>query len=183
MSGTTRLSQNGRLLAIPAEAERSRQTHEAPKGKAPEWGRNLESLQSCLFFFLNIKEFVEFSNLENFVDLRFDIAQDKPPASRVDLFVERDELAESGTGQVFDVAEVQEQLAALHFVNQAEELFPDDLNVLLVQDFLVHEINDGHIANVFHFQTAPSRLSGHEPSPFPCLRSKEILIYEIAPAS
>jgi hypothetical protein len=35
---------------------------------------------------------------------------------------------------------------------QAEQLLADRLDVLLVEDLAVGEIDDGHIADVFHFE-------------------------------
>ena len=87
------------------------------------------------------------------------------PAQCVDLLVERDELAQGGAGQILDVAEVEQQFAPAQFVDEAEELFADDLDVLFIEDFLVDEIDDGDVADVFYFQSPPPRLRGHAASP------------------
>src|SRR5262249_57860366 len=85
-----------------------------------------ERLQRRLLFLLDVEQLVQLRDLEDLVDLRVNVAQDQPAAHRVDLLVERDELAQGGAGEVLDVAEVQQQLAPAQLVHEAEELFTDD---------------------------------------------------------
>src|SRR5207302_161538 len=65
-----------------------------------------ERLQGGLFFLDDLEELVQLGDLEDFVDLRGDVAQDQPPAGRLQLLVECDELAEGGARQVLHVAEI-----------------------------------------------------------------------------
>src|SRR5262245_41542665 len=108
--------------------------------------RLLKRLQGGLLFLFDLEQFIEFGDLEDLVDLRINIAQDELAAGLIDFLVERDELAQSRTGEIFHVAKIQEDLLATQLVDQTEKLLPDDLNILLIKDFLVGEINDGHIA-------------------------------------
>src|SRR5207253_10267579 len=106
---------------------------------------SLKSLQCCLLLLLDVEELVELGNLEHLVDVRVDVAQDELAAGGLDLLVQSDELAEGGTGEIFDIAEIEQDLPAAELVHQAEEIFADFLNVLLVEDFLVDEVDDGDI--------------------------------------
>src|SRR5579883_525641 len=109
----------------------------------------LKRLQGRLLFLLD---------LEDLVNLRVDVAQDQPAADALELLVEGDELAERGAGEVFDVAEVEEELLHPLLVDEAEELLADDLDVLLVEDLTVHEVDDGHIADLFDLEATTARL-------------------------
>jgi hypothetical protein len=121
----------------------------------------LESLECRLFFLLNIEEFVELGNLKDLVNLRVNVTQDQLALGGVHLLVEGDKLAQRGAGQVFHVAKVEHQLATAQLINQAEELFADDLNVLFVEDLFVGEIDHRDIADVFDFQATATRLRRH----------------------
>src|SRR5262249_23081754 len=70
--------------------------------------------------------------------------------------------AQGRAGKVFHIAKVQEQLAAPQLIDQTEELFTDNLDILLIQDLLVGEVHDRHIADIFHFQPAAPRLCRHK---------------------
>src|SRR5262249_29882325 len=83
----------------------------------------------------------------------------------VDLFIERDELAEGGAGEVLDVAEVQQQFQAAQLIDQAEKLFADHLDILLIENLFIGKVHDGNVADVFHFQPAATRLRGHVLAP------------------
>src|SRR5262249_22512555 len=97
--------------------------------------------------------------------VRGNVAQDQPAAGGVDLLVQRDELAQGGTRKIIDVAEVEQQLAAAQLVHKAEKLFADDLDVLLVENLLVDEVDDGDITDVLDFQASSPRLCGHGSNP------------------
>src|SRR5262245_64500215 len=107
-------------------------------GPAERWGRTgpprSERLQRLLLFLHDLEELVELGDLEHLVDLRVDVTQDQFALGGLQLLVQGDELAERRAGEVFDVAEIQEDLAAAVLVDEAEELLADDLDVLLVQD-------------------------------------------------
>ena len=81
----------------------------------------------------------------------------RPPAA-CSFLLSVIELAEGGAGKIFHVAEVQEQLSQTLVIHQAEQLIADYLDVLLVQDFAVHEVNDGNIADMLDLKTAAARL-------------------------
>src|SRR5207248_11567312 len=105
----------------------------------------------------NDEELVELGDFEDLANLRIDGAQDQFAARPLDLLVQGDQLAQGGTRHVLDIAEIQEQLLASGIVHQAEELFADDLDVLLVENLLVREANNRHIANVFDFESPSTR--------------------------
>src|SRR5207244_7862672 len=107
------------------------------------------------------EQLVELGDLEDRVDLRVDLAQDQLAAGALELAVERDQLAQRGAGQELDVLEVEQDLPAAELVDELEQLLADDLNVLFVEDLLVHEVHDGDIADIFDFQPAAARLRSH----------------------
>ena len=84
----------------------------------------------------------------------------RPPACCSFLF-ERDQLGKGGAGKILDVAEVQQDLLPPRFIDQAEELFADGLDVRLVQNLAVGEIDNGHVADVFDFEPAATGLRRH----------------------
>ena len=61
-------------------------------------------------------------------------------------------------GKVFDVVEIEQQLAAADFVHQAEKLLADDLDILLVKDLAIDKVDHGDIADVFNFEPTPTGL-------------------------
>ncbi len=111
-----------------------------------------------MLILVDLEELVELGDLKHFVDLRVNIAEDQPPPRRLELLVQRDELAQRGTGEVLHVAEIQQQLADAIIINQAEQLLADELDVLLIENFLVDEIDDRDVANLLDFEPTPSRL-------------------------
>src|SRR5262249_23833757 len=72
---------------------------------------------------------------------------------------------QGGAGQILDVTEIQQDLAAARVVDQTEELLADHLDILFVQNLAVDEINNRHIANVFNFEATAARLRGHTLTP------------------
>src|SRR5438105_1693237 len=98
---------------------------------------------------MDIEDLVQLGDLEDLVYLRIDVTQDQAAACRLQLLVERDQLAQGRAGQVLDVAEVQEDLLAARFIDQAKELFADQLDVLLIEDLAVGEIHDRDVPDVF----------------------------------
>src|SRR5262249_31935525 len=80
--------------------------------------------------------------------------------------VECDQFAERGRGEVFDVAEVQQDLAAAVLIDELEQVFTDLLNVLLVEDLSIDEVHDGHVADLLGFEAAPTGLRRHGRSSF-----------------
>src|SRR5207247_1897253 len=110
-----------------------------------------------LLVFLDVEHLVQPGDLEDFEDVLGDVTQDELAAGAADLLVEVDELAERGTGEILDVAEVQKDLAAAQLVDEAEQVFADLLNVLLVEDLAVDEVDDRDVADIFHFQAAAPR--------------------------
>src|SRR5262245_25608348 len=124
------------------------------KRRGPGAPRASERLKGGLLFLHDLEEAVQLGDLEHLVDLRVDVAQDQLAAGRLQLLVEGDELAECGAGEVFDVGEVEQDLAPTLLVDEAEELLADDLDVLLVQDLAIDEVHDGDVADVFHLEAA-----------------------------
>src|SRR5262249_2815334 len=61
-----------------------------------------------------------------------------------------------------DVLEVEQHLAPAEFVNQAEQLFSDHLDILLVEDLLVDEVDDGNVADVLDLEAAAAGLRRHK---------------------
>src|SRR5262249_15798376 len=115
----------------------------------------------CLFLFLDVEELIQLRNFKNFVDLRVNIAQDQTTARGVHFFIQRNEFAKSRTRKIFHVAEVQEEFTAAQIVHQAEKLLANDLDVLVVEYFLVGEIDNRHLSDIFDFQAPPSGLRRH----------------------
>src|SRR3954462_11243148 len=104
----------------------------APRPKSPTrcHGRTVldsERLQGALLVLVDHEQLVELGDLEHFVDLRVDVAEDELAAGRLELAVERDELAQRRRGQELNVAEVEQDLAPAQLVHEAEELFADHL--------------------------------------------------------
>src|SRR5205823_2319838 len=98
-------------------------------------------------------------------DVRIDVAQDELAAGRLHFLVERDELAQRGAGEVLDVAKVQQDLAPAELIDEAEQVFTDLLDILLIQNFAINELNNGHIAAFFHFEATTTGLRrGHASS-------------------
>src|SRR5262249_40973669 len=64
-----------------------------------------------------------------------------------------------------DVIEIQQDFLAAELIDQAEELLADDLDVLLVQDFLVDEIDGRNVADVLDFEAFATRRLGHALTP------------------
>src|SRR5579864_7397849 len=118
---------------------------------------SLKCLQGRLLLLLDVEELVELGNLEHLVDVRVDVAEDELAAGGLDFLVQSDELAESGTGEVVDIAEVEQDLAPAELVDQAEEVFADLLNVLLVEDLAVDEVHDGHVAFLYDLEATAAR--------------------------
>src|SRR5438034_2673912 len=116
-------------------------------------GQGLEGLQSGLLLLLDVEEPVEFRDFEHLVNLWVDVTQDQPASHSLEFLVQRDQFAQRRAGQVLDVAEVEQELAAAFLVDETEELFADDLNVLLVEDLLVDEVDDRDVPDVLDFQT------------------------------
>jgi hypothetical protein len=124
-----------------------------------------EGLQSCLLFLLDVKELVQFGDLEYLVNLGVNVAEDQPAADTLQFLVECDQFAEGSAGEVLNIAEVQEQLAAVLLFDETEELFADDLNVLLVQNLAIDEVDDRYVPDVLDFQAATARLRRHAQVP------------------
>src|SRR5438105_2770976 len=125
-----------------------------------------EGLQCGLLVLLNVEQFVEMRDFENFIDLRIDGTKNQRAAGCFDFFVQCDELPEGGARKVLDIAEVEDYFTPAQLIHQAKELLADDLDILFIQDFFVGEIHHGHFANIFHFQPSPLWLRGHENSSY-----------------
>src|SRR5216683_3755226 len=132
---------------------------QASAKRKPCWSKHL---QAFLFVAANDKEFVQLGDLEDFADLRIDVAQDEPAARGLDLLVQGNELAQGRARHVLHVAEVQQQFFPTTFIHQAEKLFADDLDIRFVQDLAIHEADYGYIADFFRFQTSTMRLRRHK---------------------
>jgi hypothetical protein len=118
----------------------------------------LKRLESRLLFFLDVEKLVQLRDLKHLVNLRIDVAQNQLALGSVDLFVERDEFAEGSAGQVFDIAEIQNQFAAPELIDEAKQLFADNLDVLFIQDLLIRKVYDRDLADVLHFKSPATRL-------------------------
>ena len=66
-------------------------------------------------------------------------------------------LPKRRTTKILDVTEMKQDLAALGLIDQTEELFPENLDVSLVQDLAVHEVNDQNIADDLNIQPGVRR--------------------------
>src|SRR5262249_6735448 len=131
----------------------------APAPPAPRAGS--ERLQRRLLVLLDAEKLVQASDLEHLVNLRADVAKNQFAARVLDLLVEGDEFSEGGAGEVLDVAEVQQQFRQPVLLHEGEQLLTDVLNILLFEYLLVHEIDDGDIADRFHLETAAAGLCRH----------------------
>src|SRR5438874_7216679 len=120
-----------------------------------------ERLQAGLLVLDDGEQLVELGDLEDFVDLGVDLAQYQFTAGALQLPVQGDQLAQRGAGQELDVLEVEQDLPAAELVDELEELLADHLDVLFVEDLLVHEVHDGDIADIFDFDTAAARSRTH----------------------
>src|SRR5262249_37304467 len=87
-------------------------------------------------------------------DVLGDLAQHQLALHGLEFPVQGDELAQRGTGHELDVPEVQEDLPAAEFVHQTEQVVPDHLDVLLVEDLLVHEVDDRDVTHVLDLEAA-----------------------------
>ena len=83
-----------------------------------------------------------------------DVAQHQLALDGLELPVQGDQLAEGGAGHELDVLEVQQHLPAAEFVDQPEQVVADHLDVLLVQDLLVDEVDEGDVPDVLDFEPA-----------------------------
>src|SRR5262249_49930840 len=74
-----------------------------------------------------------------------------------------------GAGQVFDVAQVQQQCAPARPIDQAEQLLADDVGVLFVQTRPGGEVDHGKVTLVPHLQAGVSGIRWHarKTSPLP----------------
>ncbi len=146
------------VLAQPARSSEHGQQTLTGAGK----GRNFvvsdrrasERLQRRLLFFDDLEELVQLGDLKDFVDLRIDVAQDEPATGLLKLLVQRDEFTEGSAGEVFDVAEVEENLSPTFFVYQTEQLLTDDLDILLIEDLAIDEVDHGDIADMLDLEPA-----------------------------
>src|SRR5262245_19707996 len=100
----------------------------------PEESKSLDCLVAVI---QNLEEFVQPRNLENLLDVRSYGAQPQFSACRLHLLVHRDQFAERRAGEILDIREVENDLLAVVVIDEAEQLVPDDLNVALIEDFLV----------------------------------------------
>src|SRR5689334_23074290 len=114
-----------RLMPANTEWRKASANSERRHGRKNRANAELKSLQRGLLLLLNVEELIELGDLEHFVDVRVDVAQDELAARRLDLLVQGDELAERGAGKVFDVAEVQEDLRAVLGIDQVKKVLAD----------------------------------------------------------
>src|SRR5262249_34133198 len=126
----------------------------------------LKCLESSLLFPLNIEELIEFGNFEHFIYLRVDVAKHQSPVDLLQFLIKRNQFGQGRAGEIFHVAEIQQDLAPPRVFNQAKKLLTNDLNVLLVQNLAIDEIDDGHVADVFHFKATATRLCRHTRTPW-----------------
>ena len=122
-----------------------------------------DTTELCLeiiVFFPNIEELVQAGDFEDFVNLRIDIAEDQTPPHRLQLFVQGDEFPKRGAGEEFDITEVEQDFAPSYLIDQAEELFTNNLDVLLIEDALIDKVHHGHVADVFYLKL-PVPWRGH----------------------
>ncbi len=67
-------------------------------------------------------------------------------------------------------AKFKQHLPPAEFVDQAEQVVADHLDVLLVEDLLVDEVDDGDVADVFDFEPTTAGGLGRHASTSPPLR-------------
>src|SRR5439155_3677000 len=147
-------------VSAPWTCERLRASLSTGRSRTPARPAS-ERLQAGLLVLDDGEQLVELGDLEDFVDLGVDLAQHELAAGALQLAVQGDQLAQRGAGQELDVLEVEQDLPAAELVDELEELLADHLDVLFVEDLLVHEVHDGDVTNVFDFQPAAARLRTH----------------------
>src|SRR5262249_3583393 len=93
------------------------------------------------------------SALEHHEDVRANRGQTRRPPGRFHLLGHGDEFSEPGTRQVSDVRDIPNAILARCFINQAEQLVADDLNIALIKDLLVRETSNRHIVHFVNVET------------------------------
>ena len=89
---------------------------------------------------MNLEQFVQLRDLENFHERRVDAAQPELGFHSHDQFVHGHQFADCRAGKVLDVLEIEQNLARA--IHQAREFFAQLLDVLLVQNLSVGEVDD-----------------------------------------
>src|SRR5262249_42324165 len=125
---------------------------------------DLEGLKGRLLVGQDGEQLIELGDLEHLADLLGDVAQHQLAPDGLDLAVHGDELAQGGARQELDVAEVEEDLASAQLVDEPEQVVADHLDVLLVQDLLVHKVDDRDVSRVLDLQAAAAGLLTHTAS-------------------
>src|SRR5438309_126495 len=117
-------------------------------------------LQGRLLVFLDVEQTIQLRDLEDLEDFVVDIAHHQLAAGGADLLVERYEFTQSRAGKILDIGEVQQDFLAAQFLDQAEQVFADLLDVLFVKDFAVDEIDDRDVlVVVFDLESAAASRS------------------------
>ena len=80
-------------------------------------------------------------------------AEAQATAAFIDLVAERDEHAEGGAGEVFDVLERKHEFDARRIVDDARKLLLDLVDAQFVEDFSVRELDDLHAVEVVDLQS------------------------------
>jgi len=95
----------------------------------------------------DVEHFVESGDDEYFVDVGR-IEQSRNLPSRLDFLVERDELAQRGAAEVFDVAEIQDDFLRPSTSTSAKSSLRLT-GYALIQNFLIHKTRDSDRVDLF----------------------------------
>jgi hypothetical protein len=82
---------------------------------------------------VDFQELVEPRDGKNFADSRPDVRQGKPTTALPQVTVQGNEFAQSGTGEVFNRLQVNDEVLPGVLLDELAELLIDHLDVLFVQ--------------------------------------------------
>src|SRR5258708_6516749 len=100
--------------------------------------------------------------MEDFTHDRMKVTQDQTPPRSFDLLVQANERGHRLAGEVFHLGEVEEELTLAHFFGQLMKLLAGVTNGVPIEQFPTGEVDQGYIAEVFHFEVSGRRLSYHK---------------------
>src|SRR5690606_28333442 len=101
----------------------------------------LERSDGLVFAFVNIKDAVQASDLEDLHDIIGDVAELQLDVGRFALVVEQDEFADHGRGHERNTAKVQHDLAGGRLGDSLHQFRTDLLDGCLIKDFGLGELD------------------------------------------